>query len=108
LCRHSQISLLAGKIQGILPISPVGSSQKVQNIGGITVRYERIPGALEQGNFGSHQGIELGNQVLSGKEHSLALLAFVLKEYELWLVMKALVVNQTQPSGAIFDAANRR
>jgi hypothetical protein len=33
-------------------------------------------------------------------------LAFVLKENELWLVIKALVVNQTQPSGAIFDAAN--
>jgi hypothetical protein len=29
--------------------------------------------AFEQGNFGSHQGIELGNQVLSGKELSLAL-----------------------------------
>jgi hypothetical protein len=35
--------------------------QRVQNIGRITVCYERIPGALEQGNFGSHQGIELGN-----------------------------------------------
>jgi hypothetical protein len=42
---------------------------------------------------------------LPGKEHSLALLAFVLKEYELWLVMKALVVNHSQV-GAIFDAAN--
>jgi hypothetical protein len=34
--------------------------------------YERIPGAREQGNFGCHQGIELGNQLLSGKELSLA------------------------------------
>jgi hypothetical protein len=59
-----------------------------------------------QGNFGSQQGIELENQLLSGKELSLASLAFVLKENELWLVMKALVVNPTQPSGAIFDAAN--
>jgi hypothetical protein len=71
--------LLAGKIQGILPISPVGSSQRVQNIGRITVCYERIPGALEQGNFGSHQGIELGNQVLSGKELSLALFGICAK-----------------------------
>jgi hypothetical protein len=37
----------------------------VQNIERITICYERIPGALEQGNFGSHQGIELGNQLLS-------------------------------------------
>ena len=41
--------------------------------------YERIPGALEQGNFGSHQGIELGNQVLSGKELSLALFGICAK-----------------------------
>jgi hypothetical protein len=65
-------SLLAGKIQGILSISPVGSSQMAQNIVRITIPYEKIPGALEQGNFGSHQGIELGNQLLSGKELSLA------------------------------------
>jgi len=45
----------------------------VQNIGRITISYEIIPGALEQGNLGSHQGIELGNQLLSGKELSLAL-----------------------------------
>ena len=44
----------------------------VQNIGGITMSYEGISGALEQGNFGSHQGIELGNQSLSGKELLLA------------------------------------
>jgi hypothetical protein len=50
----------------------------------------RIPGALEQGNFGSHQGIELGNQLLSGKEISLAFVGISLKENELWLVMKAL------------------
>ena len=37
----------------------------MQNVGRITMSYERIPGALEQGNFGSHQGIELGNQLLS-------------------------------------------
>jgi hypothetical protein len=58
------ISLLARKIQGILPFSPVGSSQMVQNIGRITISYERIPRALEQGNFGSHQGIELGKSVI--------------------------------------------
>jgi len=34
--------------------------QMVPNIGKITMPYERIPGALEQGNVGSHQGIELG------------------------------------------------
>ena len=62
--------------------------------------YERIPDALEQGNFGSHQGIELGNQVLSGKELSLVSFGICLKENELWLVMKAQVVNQTQPSGS--------
>jgi hypothetical protein len=45
----------------------------VQNIGRITRPYEKIPGALEQGKFGSHQGIELGNQLLSGNELSLAL-----------------------------------
>jgi hypothetical protein len=44
----------------------------VQNIGTITICYERIPGALEQGNFGSHQGSELENQPFSGKELSLA------------------------------------
>jgi hypothetical protein len=51
----------------------------VQNIETITIPYERIPGALEQGNFGSHQGIELGNQVLSGKELSLALFGICAK-----------------------------
>ena len=66
------MSGIGGKIQGILPISPVGSSQMVQNIGKITMSYEKIPDTLEQGNFGSHQGIELGNQLLSGKELSLA------------------------------------
>jgi hypothetical protein len=30
----------------------------VPNIGKITMPHERIPGALEQGNVGSHQGIE--------------------------------------------------
>jgi hypothetical protein len=44
----------------------------VQNIVRITIPYERIPGACEQGNFGSHQGIELRNQLSSGKELSLA------------------------------------
>jgi hypothetical protein len=68
----SNSSLLAGKIQGNLPISPAESSQMVQNIERITIPYERTPGALEQGNLGSHQGIELGNQLLSGKELSLA------------------------------------
>ena len=58
---------------GNFAYSPVGSSQMVQNIGRITMSYEKILGALEQGNFGSHQGIELGNQFLSGKELSLAL-----------------------------------
>jgi hypothetical protein len=56
----------------------------------ITMSYERIPDALEQGNFGSHQGIELGNQLLSGKELPLALVGILLKGNELWLVMKAL------------------
>ena len=51
----------------------------MQNIGRITMPYERIPGALEQGNFGSHQGIELGNQLLSGKELSLALVGICAK-----------------------------
>jgi hypothetical protein len=83
-------SLLAGKIQGILSISPVGSSQMAQNIVRITIPYEKISGALEQGNFGSHQGIELGNQLLSGKELSLAFVGISLKENEMWLVMKAL------------------
>jgi hypothetical protein len=67
------ISLLAGKIQGILPILPLGRSQRVQNTETITISHERIPGALEQGNFGSHQGIELGIRLLSRKELSLAL-----------------------------------
>jgi hypothetical protein len=58
----------------------------VQNAGRITMSYERISGALEQ-------GIELGNQLLSGKELSLASLAFVLNENELWLVMKALRIQ---------------
>jgi hypothetical protein len=39
--------------------------------------HERIPGALEQEKFGSHQGIELGNQLLSGKELSLALVGIL-------------------------------
>ena len=72
-------SLLAGKIQGILPISRVGSSQRVQNIGSITMCCERIPGAVEQGNFRSHQGTELGNQLLSGNELSLALFGICAK-----------------------------
>jgi len=59
--------VIAGKIQGILPISPIGSSQIVQNIAIATTAYEITIGALEQGNFGSYQGIELGNQLLSGK-----------------------------------------
>jgi hypothetical protein len=75
----SLFSLLAGKIQGILTISPVGSSQMVQNIGRITMPYNKIPGTLEQGNFGSHQGIERGNQLLSGKELSLALVGICAK-----------------------------
>jgi hypothetical protein len=41
--------------------------------------YEKIPSALEQGTFGSHQGIELGNQLLSGKELSLALVGICAK-----------------------------
>ena len=61
-----------------------------QNIGRITIPERRILGALEQGNFGSHQGIELGNQLLSGKALSLALVGIFLKENELWLVIKAL------------------
>jgi hypothetical protein len=65
----------------------------VQNIERITICYERIPGALEQGNFGSHQGIELGNQVIVGKELPLASVGFVLNENELWLVMKALRIQ---------------
>ena len=55
----------------------------MQNTETITISYERIPGALEQGNFGSHQGIELGNQSLSGKELSWRLVGIVLKENEL-------------------------
>ena len=53
---HAPNSLLAGKIQGILPISPVGCSQIVQNVSTITLTYEKIFGALEPGDFGSHQG----------------------------------------------------
>ena len=34
----------------------------VQNVSTIAIIYDQIPGALEQGNFGSHQGIELGNR----------------------------------------------
>jgi hypothetical protein len=75
----ANLSLLAGKIQGILPISPVGSGQMVQNIDRITMDYEKIPCAREQGNFGSHQGIELGNQLLSGKQLSLALVGINLR-----------------------------
>ena len=51
----------------------------VKNIGRITMSYGRISDALEQGNFGSHQGIELGNQLLSGKELSLALFGICAK-----------------------------
>ena len=60
----------------------------VQNIGRITMSYGRISDALEQGNFGSHQGIELGNQLSSGKEPLLALVG-MLKETELWLVIES-------------------
>jgi hypothetical protein len=73
------ISLLAGKMQGILPILPLGRSQRVQNTETITISHERIPGALEQGNFGSHQGIELGIRLLSRKELSLALVGICAK-----------------------------
>jgi len=59
--------------------NPIERTKPPQNIGRITVCYERIPGALEQGNFGSHQGIELGNQVLSGKELFLALFGICAK-----------------------------
>jgi hypothetical protein len=45
--------------------------------------YERIPGALEQEYFGSHQGMKLGNHPFFGKELSLAVSAFVLKENEM-------------------------
>ena len=78
-CLRPVFSLLAGKIQGILPISPVGSSQMVQNIGRITMSYEKIPGDPEQEKFGSHQGIELRNQLFSGKELSLALVGICAK-----------------------------
>ena len=73
----------AGKLQGILPIFASWDQSKVQNSPKITMCYERIPGALEQGNFGSHQGIELGNQSLFGKELSWRLVGIVLKENEL-------------------------
>jgi hypothetical protein len=54
---HPIFSLLAGKIQGILPISPVGSGEMVENIVRITT-YNKIPGTLEQGEiFGFHQEI---------------------------------------------------
>jgi hypothetical protein len=46
------VRLLAGKIQGILPISPVGSSQMAQNIVRITISHEKILGTLEQENLG--------------------------------------------------------
>ena len=45
----------------------------VQNASTVAIIYEKIPDALEQGNFGSHQGIELGNKLLCGKKLSLAL-----------------------------------
>ena len=51
----------------------------VQNIGRITMSYEKIPGDPEQEKFGSHQGIELGNQLFSGKELSLALVGICAK-----------------------------
>jgi hypothetical protein len=51
----------------------------VENIVRITMSYNKIPGTLEQGNFGFHQGIELGNQLLSGKELSLALVGICAK-----------------------------
>ena len=51
-----------------------------QNIANITMPYERIPGALEQGNFGSHQGIELGNQYCLIRSFHWRWLAFMLKE----------------------------
>ena len=56
---------------------------KSQNTPKITMCYERIPGALEQGSFASHQGIELGNQSLSGKELSWRSVGIVLKENKL-------------------------
>jgi len=55
-------SLLAGKIQGILPISPVGRSRTVQNVSIITIIHEKIPGTFELGKFRVSSGIELGNQ----------------------------------------------
>ena len=55
----------------------------VQNIGRITMSYGRISDALEQGNFGSHQGIELGNQLLSGKQLPLALVGILLKKMKI-------------------------
>jgi hypothetical protein len=64
------------------------------NIGRITMSYERISGALEQGNFGSHQGIELGNQLLYGKE---LLGGISLKENELWHCCP--VKKRTNPIG---------
>ena len=62
----------------------------VPNIGRITMPYGRIPSALEQGNVGSHQGIELGNRYCLARSFHWRYLAFVLNENELWLVMKAL------------------
>jgi len=46
-------------IQGILPISPVGSSQMVQNASTVTIIYEKIP---RTGKLRVSSRIELGNQ----------------------------------------------
>jgi hypothetical protein len=78
----------------------LGAAKECRISGRITLFYERIPGALEQGNFGSHQGIELGKSGIVWQGAFIGVIwPFVLKENELWLVMKALVVNQTQSSG---------
>jgi hypothetical protein len=65
---------------------------KSQNIPKITMCYERIPDALEQGSFAFHQGIELGNHSFSGKELSWRSVGIVL--------MKSLGnQSDTQPIG---------
>jgi hypothetical protein len=58
---------------------------------------------LEQGNFGSHQGIELGNQLLSGKELSLVSAGICVKRK--WIVARDQSTDSqpdTAKVGAIF------
>jgi len=63
------------------------------------VCYERIPGASNREISGPIRELNWEIRFCLARSFHWRYLAFVLKENELWLVIKALVVNQTQPSG---------